>query len=95
MIYRLGVILVAVTAGAATGAFVFKIVGEERVGAQIKILAARFGQTGRGDNKAALDLLEKLAPGTKSGMESAVIGTVLASLIAATAVTIAIREVAP
>jgi len=95
--YRVGVVLVAVAAGIGTGALVFKIVGEEQIGSQITGLTARLGfhaSASPGDT-SALDLLEKIAPGTKDGFTNAVIGTVIASLLAATAVTIAIREVAP
>lgn len=94
MAYRLGVVLAAVVAGAATGALVFKIVGEERIGGEVKVLAARLGFAQRPGDTSALDLLDKIAPGTQANMQSAMIGTVVASLLAATAVTIAVREIA-
>lgn len=84
--------LIAVLAGAAVGAVVFKVVGEERVGAEVKKLGARFGVRGGADS-GALDLIEQFAPGTRSGFEGAVIGTVAASLIATAAVTLTIREI--
>ncbi len=93
MIYRVLVVLGAVAAGAAGGALVFKIVGEERVGSQVRVLASRFGFKG-GNDAGALDVIETIAPGTKSGFEGAVIGTVVAALITTAAITIAIREIA-
>ncbi len=88
------VALIAVGAGMATGALVFKIVGEEQIGGQVGVLATRLGfQIRKGDN-GALDVVEKIAPGTQSGFQSAVIGTLAATLLIATAVTIAVREVA-
>lgn len=92
--YRLGVIIGSVALGAAAGALVFKVVGEERIGSQARLLGARFGVRDNGKGGSALDVVESLAPGTRAGFESAVIGTVAASLVVATAVTIAIREIA-
>lgn len=92
--FRLGVVLVAVAAGMATGALVFKIVGEEQIGSQVQGLTTRLGFPPKAGDSSALDLLERIAPGTQSGFTGAVIGTVVASLLAATAVTIAIREIA-
>lgn len=92
--YRLGVVLIAVAAGAATGALVFKVVGEERLGGELKVFAARFGFRDRPGGVDALSVIESIAPGTKEGFKNAAIGTVAASLLAATAVTIAVREIA-
>lgn len=89
------VALVAVSAGIATGALIFKIVGEEQIGSEIGLVAARLGfKVKPGDDAAALDFVEKIAPGTRSGFEGAVLGTVAATLLAACAVTIAVREIA-
>lgn len=89
---RVAMILGAVVAGAAAGALVFKIVGEERIGAQIKVFTTRFGVSGSGGGNA-LDLVEKFAPGTRSGFEGAIIGTVAASVIVTAAVSVAIAEI--
>jgi hypothetical protein len=92
--YRLVIAGVAIAAGAAAGAFVFKAVGEQQIGSQVEVLTAKFGVRSRPGDTSTLDLVEKIAPGTRSGFESAIIGTVIASVLAATVVTIAIREVA-
>ncbi len=92
MLMRLAIIVGAVAAGAAAGAVVFKIVGEQRIGSQVRVLSTRFGFRGTGDS-GALDLIEGVAPGTKAGFESAVIGTVVASVLVTAAVTVAIAEV--
>lgn len=92
MLYRAGVVLVAGGAGIAAGALVFKVVGEERIGSEIGVVATRLGFKAGGAD--GLDLVEKIAPGTKASITGAVVGTVIASLLVATAVTIAIRELA-
>lgn len=93
MMYRAGIVLIAVAAGIGAGALVFKVVGSERIGAEVNTFAARFGVKPSG-GQDGFALIERLAPGTEAAITGAVVGTVVASLLAATAVTIAIREVA-
>lgn len=93
MMYKAGIVLIAVAAGIGAGALVFKVVGEERIGAEVNTFAARFGVKPTG-GQDGFDLIEKLAPGTQAAMTGAIAGTVIASLLVATATTIAIREVA-
>lgn len=93
MIYRVGALLLAVTAGVAVGAVVFKVVGEERIGGEIRVLASRFGFNTRPGDSGAIDLLERMAPGTSDRFKGAAIGTVLAATLAACAVTISVREI--
>lgn len=93
MIGRIAVILASVTAGAVVGALVFRVVGEERIGSEVTVLTTRLGFKAKPGDDTTLKILERIAPGTQKRFEGAVIGTVVASLIAATAATIAVREV--
>ncbi len=90
---RAGVVLFALVAGMGAGAAVFKIVAEEKIGGEVKILTSRLGIVARPGDTSALDLVERLAPGTASGFQSAAIQTVVASLLVAVVVSLAVREI--
>lgn len=92
--YRAGAVLFAVVAGLGAGAAVFKVVAEEKIGGEVQTLAARFGVAARPGDSSAFDLLERVAPGTRQGFESAVLGAIVASLLVATVVTVSVREIA-
>lgn len=95
MIGRIAVIIGSVAAGAVVGAFVFKMIGEERIGGEVKILTARLGfPPARPGDDSALQLIERVAPGTRASFESAIVGTTIAAMIATAATTIAVREIA-
>ena len=66
MMWRLGVGVVAIAAGAAVGAFVFKMVGEEQIGGSVKTIAAKFGfvPPANASGTNALDFLDKIQPGS-------------------------------
>lgn len=88
------VVLGAAVAGVAVGALVFKMVGEERVGAEIRSFTTKLGfAPPKAGDDSTLQALDRVAPGTQAGFESAIIGTAAAALIAATATTIAVREI--
>lgn len=93
LLYRSGVVIMAAAAGVAAGAIVFKFVGEQQIGGQVSVLTSRLGFKAKPGDTGALDLLEQIAPGTKDGFTSAVVMTVMASLLTGAAVTLAIREI--
>lgn len=87
--------LVAVAAGMAAGAVVFKMAGEEKIGGAVKSTVTQLGfSTSGGNALGALDFIDKLAPGSKSNLESAVITTVVVTLLTTAAVAVAIEEIA-
>ncbi len=95
MIFRAGIGLVSILAGVGVGALVFKTLGEEKIGGEVKNFAGRMGfSTAPGSANGALDLLDAVAPGTADKMKSAVIFTVIVSLVAATAVAVSVEEIA-
>jgi hypothetical protein len=94
--WRLGVGVVAIAAGAAVGAFVFKMVGEEQIGGSVKTIAAKFGfvPPANASGTNALDFLDKIQPGSKADLTNAVLITVAATVISTAAVAVIITEIA-